>query len=149
MATQENLLSVIVMRHPMERLLAGDAWLLKNFGPEESRTAAQWWEIANSEHTNNYALKALSPYTCCNGEHTEVKHLEGAKDLLRRLTFVLDLTCLDESMQALANTLGLPYDGTTGKGWHHLHNRTPRQRLGMMPVFLSADESVACSKNLT
>ena len=44
---------------------------------------------------------------CCHGGRTHRQHLESAKTLLRRFTYVLDLACLDQGMEVMAQELGL------------------------------------------
>jgi len=74
-------------------------------------TEKQWQSYANYDrNTNNYALRILAGNGCCDGENTDRKHLEAAKSLLRRLTFVLDIECLDDGMLALAEILNIAID---------------------------------------
>ena len=44
---------------------------------------------------------------CANGTDTSEACLEGAKDLLRRFTFVLDQSCLNDSMEIVGEQLNL------------------------------------------
>jgi hypothetical protein len=114
-----NLVSLIVMREPISRLLAGDGDVNRQYpGMMMSDGAAakndggmmkenQWWQYATKDKkTNNYALSKLAN-GCCQRNHTDPKHLEAAKELLSRFTFVLDIRCLDKGMKAMANILGI------------------------------------------
>ena len=105
-----NLVSVIVMREPISRLLAGDEMVDKKYaGMMSGATGAeqQWWQYATKEgNTNNYALSKLSS-GCCQHNQTNPKHLEAAKQLLSRFTFVLDIRCLHEGITAMTNILGI------------------------------------------
>ena len=105
-----NLVSMIVMRDPIERFLAyGKCYMpldkhqypTESLGPggyfkgdhpvDGNATQIQlWWEYANAECADNYALSVLADSPCTNGSDTSVQCLEGAKTLLRRFTFILD-----------------------------------------------------------
>lgn len=63
--------------------------------------------FAKSDMTNNFAMRILTPERCCQGEHTDPKHLVHAKELVRRFTFVLDIACLNEGITAVAQALGM------------------------------------------
>ena len=162
----EQLVSVLVMRHPQSRLLATDHFVCASYGCNPwNRTRAQWWSYAtldrpkhsntdnfmlhkfssvqkqqhpdvvkkntttttaasshNDNNNNNDTGSGLDPMTletltqtgmpCCKGENTSRIHLESAKALIRRFTYVLDIECLDQGMQALAQELGLLLDDT-------------------------------------
>ena len=102
----EKLLSVIVMRDPIDRFMAGGKCHKNNIKDPTPETQHDWWEYANEKCADNYALRVLAPEKgCCDR-----RHLEGAKDLLRRFTFILDQACLDDSMGALADRLNISVD---------------------------------------
>lgn len=106
-------MSVYVSRDPISRLLAGDGWTLDRF-PDVIRGTGKestWWEYAKGKrNVDNYALAVLAGDGCCNGNETDPAHLDTAKKVLDRFTFILDIECLGESLQALAGILdiGLP-----------------------------------------
>ncbi|GKZ00582.1 hypothetical protein MPSEU_001010400 [Mayamaea pseudoterrestris] len=104
-----NLVSIIVMRDPMSRLLAGDRITSIKFPNILKGNASEdeWWDFANSKSTNNFALRILAGRGCCQGENTSLVHLTRAKRLLRRFTFVLDIECLDHGIAAVAQSLGI------------------------------------------
>ena len=108
-----RLVSIIVMRNPMDRLLTEvGAHYVKNGTPEE------WWDYARHSETNNYALKAITTYEgCCNDKNTPGLFLETAKSYIQRFTFVMDMDCLDESLKVLSSILGL--NDTVKPGKHH------------------------------
>jgi hypothetical protein len=124
-----NLVSVIVMREPISRLLAGDGMVARKYpalksGANGTEYEDQWWKYATTEgYTNNYALSKLST-GCCQRNRTDPKHLEAAKQLLSRFTFVLDIRCLDEGMEAMANILGIKQlrGGSRPKKTAHISN---------------------------
>lgn len=58
--------------------------------------------------TNNYALRVFAGDGCCDGSTTQRRHLETAKSVLSRLTFILDIECLNEGMMELAKILEIP-----------------------------------------
>jgi hypothetical protein len=110
----ENLVSIIVMRDPLERFLAsgrcgefydGKAKSLK--GDPTNETRALFWEYANADCADNYALRVLANSSCVNGSSTRLSCLDSAKNLLKRFTFILDQACLSDSFVALGNTLHL------------------------------------------
>ena len=67
---------------------------------------------------------------CANGTDTSEACLEGAKDLLRRFTFVLDQSCLADSVAAMADRLGLESTVEFENGLHKKHPDDVRTRLG-------------------
>ena len=105
-----NLFSVIVMRDPISRLLAGDGWVNKNF-PDISRgnaTEKDWWGYANNTwFTNNYALRVLAGDGCCDGAKTDPTYLENAKALMERFSIVLDMECIAEGIEAVGSLLNI------------------------------------------
>ena len=71
--------------------------------------------------TDNYALRVLAnDRYCVNGTHTSEACLEGAKDLLRRFTFVLDQSCLADSLKVVGEQLNLTIKASESK-FHHRH----------------------------
>jgi hypothetical protein len=106
------MVSVLVMRDPIDRALAGDydmgvkypmIWSWSNGSLDD------WWRFAHEEkHNNNYALSILSSdWACCNGSDTNPIYLDMAKTLLQRFTFVIDIACMKESLEQLASILGI------------------------------------------
>ena len=116
-----NLVSVIVMRDPMSRLMSRPCQTLcKRFRRASSSTTPpksparecegftreEWWWYANSRYTDNYALQKLTAHPDqVNGNQTTRRALESAQALVRRFTYVLDIACLDDSLEALAKKL--------------------------------------------
>lgn len=102
-----NLISIIVLRHPLDRLLS-------DVGGHDvpNGTMEEWWEYANDPiWTNNFALRTIvSKEGCCEGAETSKDYLETAKSYLDRFTIILDQECFGESLQALSSTLNLKYD---------------------------------------
>ncbi|KAL7527003.1 hypothetical protein ACHAWF_001995 [Thalassiosira exigua] len=107
----ENLVSMIVMRDPLERFLSGGkCGGFQHKIPKDPTNETQdlYWEYANSDCVDNFALRVLTNKSHCeNGENTSITCLESAKELLSRFTFLLDKSCLDDSMVALGNALNL------------------------------------------
>lgn len=104
-----NLTSVLVVRHPMSRLLANDAWTAGDY-PDIARGNASnetWWNFAiNSVNTDNFALRVLSGSGCC----LPTPNITAAEELIARFTVVLDIDCLYTGMQALADLLGFEHE---------------------------------------
>jgi len=118
-----NLLSVIIMRDPISRLLARDGWVSvrhKNIY-SGSATEDDWWRYANDTFgdTDNFALRIIAGFPCCDGEKTDLKYLAYAKALLSRFTIILDMDCLDQSMEAFANLVGIPFKSNIKRQPHY------------------------------
>lgn len=127
-----NLTSVYIIRHPLSRMLAHDAWTHKSHPTVEDGTAdnATWMDFARkSVNADNYALHVLSDNGCCNGSATDPKYLEEAKELVSRFTFVLDIGCLDTSMLALADLLGFQDLLDTSTWKPDVHHDPPGSRI--------------------
>jgi hypothetical protein len=111
-----DLLSVIVMRDPIDRLMAGGKCgnhhnLLDPYIYPSNDTQQDWWEYVNADCADNLALKVLAPDAgCCDGANTSVHYVDDAKNLLRRFTFILDQACLNESLIALGQKLNISVD---------------------------------------
>ena len=85
---------------------------------------------------NNFALKVLAGPKCCQGNHTDPIHLENAKALITRFTFVLDVACLDAGMQSLADELdmGITIVEDQRHAAQHVHP-DPRDRIPYPAVY--------------
>jgi len=100
-----NLISILVMKHPIDRFLSK--------GPCDgfsgsTRSQAEWWDYANHPCADNYALRILAhDNRCCVGKDTSPDYVERAKTLLKRMTFVLDIDCLDLALEELYRLLHL------------------------------------------
>ena len=109
-----TVLSVYVARDPMTRMLAYDkkgaelwpAVFGARVNPDQAHS--QWWAFARSPYTDNFNLRALTSNECCRGSHTPKKFQEQAKALLERFSIILDMECLEEGLEAVADLLGLP-----------------------------------------
>lgn len=89
----ENVVSVVIMRHPIDRLLGR--------GAGKNKTAEQLWAYANDDRfTNNYALRIF-----CDGDASDVA-LENAKTLIDRFTYVMDQECLNENLDRFMEEVG-------------------------------------------
>lgn len=77
-----DLVSMIVMRHPVSRLLARSGWIHNHYPdiPKGNASQTDWWEYAKHPwFTNNYALRVLAGHECCDGANTSREHLQQAK----------------------------------------------------------------------
>lgn len=104
-----NLVSIIVMRDPLSRMLSGDGIITRDYpGIPKNATEDVWWQFATEAYeTDNFALRVLAGPGCCDAENTDPMFLERAKDLVRRFTFVLDIDCLLDGLTAVADILGI------------------------------------------
>ena len=109
-----DLVSMIVMRNPLDRFLAGGKCggyhdtIINEADPDPDNEKVQklYWDYANDKCADNYALRVLADRPSCNVGNMKTCY-ESAKRLLERFTFILDEDCLDESMEAMGNKLGL------------------------------------------
>lgn len=130
-----RLASVIIMKHPMKRLLSGGGMTNRAFGTLEERTAEQWLAFSESRYTNNYALNVLMPDGClANGGSTTAACLESAKDLVSRFTFVLDVECLEEGVRALSEELRFNHTSLMKDSLTHVHPPV-RDRIGNDTIY--------------
>ncbi len=129
-----NLVSVIVMRNPLTRLLSNHGQVFRThfhlMKDAVNFTHDQWWWYAHdSDLTDNFALQRLTDKSfnylrSSNIDDFDLDELdkdidprdmiESAKNLLKRFTYVLDIECLSEGMQALADDLGIDIESATG-----------------------------------
>jgi len=128
-----NLISVFITRHPISRLLATDG-IKRNY---DLTKKDQWRDYADTFHCDNFQLRLASdnPHSCCNGANTSRSYLEEAKKLLKRFTFVIDIACLEDGMNAIADELDispLSHPTTDSK---HLTNLPYRERVGFDDVY--------------
>eukprot|EP00536_Pseudo-nitzschia_multiseries_P006566 jgi/Psemu1/193421/e_gw1.142.71.1 len=114
-----NLVSVVIVRHPMSRILAGDRTFLQSFSGYNTGTLSQagWWDIAadpERRHADNFFFRILegtprpgtetNPFTpLTSGSERQL----NAVAMLDRFTFVLDIACLHDGIRVLATLLGL------------------------------------------
>ena len=73
---------------------------------------------------------ALFTQECVNGSGTSTSCLDSAKELLKRFTFILDQSCLAESMVALGKKLQLNVSASGFEGTHRRHDKSIRDRFG-------------------
>jgi hypothetical protein len=115
-----HLVSVIIMRDPISRAISKAGKPIRRHFEKTTATTTlshdewSWW--LHSEAANNFALNKLSDIDsssssssgggCCSRQDTSRDHLEAAKALLRRFTYVLDLRCLEAGMESIAKELG-------------------------------------------
>eukprot|EP00527_Entomoneis_sp_CCMP2396_P001424 CAMPEP_0198140706 /NCGR_PEP_ID=MMETSP1443-20131203/3841_1 /TAXON_ID=186043 /ORGANISM="Entomoneis sp., Strain CCMP2396" /LENGTH=226 /DNA_ID=CAMNT_0043803221 /DNA_START=347 /DNA_END=1027 /DNA_ORIENTATION=+ len=136
-----KLVSVMIVRDPISRLLSGGGSINMDFGNEETRTHEQWWAYANqsygqrqSHKTNNFNLHFLTNQTgCCQGKSTDPIHLEAAMALLQRFTYVLDQECLERGMQAMSKDLGFKL--SPGRRKPPNRQESYRERIGYDDVY--------------
>ena len=145
-----DLVSVFIARDPMTRLLAADG-LVTKFYPGLLNAASSnkqrksvnatsssqhklWEAYAHDDRfTNNFALRVLAGNGCCQGNETTVQHLQAAKELLKRFTVVLDIVCLNQGIEALAQLLGISKLGPIKPV--KAHDRSPRERIGHDDIY--------------
>ena len=138
----DRLVSILVVRDPLTRMLAHDKRAAQRWPALFDTTTAalsssserkqQWWAFARSPYTDNFALRVLSNPDCCSGAHTPRQFLQQAKELVERFTIVLDMACLDEGLKAAAQVLGLGDIALVQKPTVH---KTPQERIGEEDVY--------------
>jgi hypothetical protein len=117
-----RLVSIIVMRNPLDRLLSDvGSHNVKN------GTAEEWWQYAGEIGTNNYALRTImSKEGCCQGSDTSEDYVELAKSYLNRFTFIIDMDCFDQSVEVLSSIMNLTHDKTPARKPAH---KSARERI--------------------
>lgn len=136
-----KLVSSIIVRHPIERMLAGDAFMVRSFGPEETRSHDQWWKLARHKGSrqhlvDNFNIFLLTNETgCCSGNTTDPIHLESAKTLLSRFTYILDQACLSETVEIMAKELGVPSMTAKSRKRHKFHDEPLSERIPYPDVY--------------
>jgi hypothetical protein len=127
------------MRDPLGRLLAASGYTKRNYPNirQEKGTLEEWTAFAHDDEiTNNYALSILAGNGCCDGNNTDPIHLQNAKDLVSRFTFVLDLECLNEGMQELADQLGMNITITDPPDRNEKHtHKPPKERIPYPEIY--------------
>jgi hypothetical protein len=127
----KDLVSIIVLRHPIDRFLAGGKCgsFHKSIQGDPTGTPednVKWWEYANSDCADNYALRVLAPNrTCCSDDDTN-----SAKSLIKRFTFVIDQNCLDESLLAVESKLNMRRPDNSKAQFLHKTHPSARERIG-------------------
>jgi hypothetical protein len=120
-----QLVSVLVVRHPLQRLLATDTGYLGQTYPDiqtETANRSVWWAFARDPINENWMIRQLVPSnTIFQGR----AGLLQAQALARRMTFVLDMECLNEGLQALAEVLGFDLHPSRRPRHHIPSHRIP------------------------
>jgi hypothetical protein len=133
------------MRHPMERILSGgvheQADIQQNITlAAKLKTEDALWEFARGTTTDNPVLQILAGQDCCRGANTDRKYLDVAKDVILRISIVLDMACLDRGMEALEDlfhyTLSPRGEKNRAKAVaKHDGRPPPRERIGNDKVY--------------
>jgi len=121
-----HLFSIMVMRDPMERMLAGGEYMTRYFPNvlHGNASVEELTQFSHSDRTENNVLRILANEHCCPVQEDAVDshntnpfispilttpptpidrtHLEAAKALLRRFSVIIDMECLSETLQLLA-----------------------------------------------
>ena len=130
-----NLVSVLVTREPISRLLAGDGIIGKKYPGHKTQelNRTRWWDYAaydGQKESDNFFLRILTgakqPKRKKSNATNHItkgidrstndimelfptglheSHFEHGKSLMDRFTFVLDVACFDAGMQAMGNLL--------------------------------------------
>lgn len=137
-----KLLSVVITRDPMSRLLAGDGRIGGLYPGYNTGTLdhAGWWRYATDARsiaTDNFFLRIIGGETSKASPTLNRSHFEHAAHMLRRFTFVLDVACLNEGMLALAKLLtlhGLRLENNR-KAKAAVHSRSTRERIGFNDIY--------------
>jgi hypothetical protein len=137
----DHIVSTIVMKHPIDRFLSGGKcgeFHALSLGDPSNSTQDSYWKYANSRCADNYALRVVTnTSSCVNGANTSLACLEGAKDLLRRFTYIIDAECFDDSLKALIDELELNVTTIRDKGKHtnKYNEEHRRQRIGNATLY--------------
>jgi hypothetical protein len=161
-----NLVSVVITRDPLSRLLAGDGQTKKEYpGYNKGGLSRKgWWDYAvydNNKNTDNFFLRiwtttkrkkrTSSQQSIQNHIETRVnrtteelmdlfptgieeRHFNHGKALLDQFTFVLDVECLDDGMDAVKNLLGIDPELQQRKSRKKAYAPT-KERIGYEDVY--------------
>jgi hypothetical protein len=129
-----NLLSVVIMRDPLERFMAEGK--CGKFHQSIKKDLAQdpslnhlYWQYANDRCADNFALRVFTGSPgCCNGEATNITYLEQAKRQLDQFTIIIDQTCETESIVAMSSLLHLNLTVEDTSSTKHLVQSHPPMR---------------------
>lgn len=132
-----NIVSVLVVRDPIERFLAPDDQVQKEYPGllTQGGDLNTWMNYTNHPlWTNNFQVGVLAGKGCCNQTHTDPIYLERAKELASRFTAILDMACLDRGLATLARALDLTVDLQAGnhKRTHATPPEVPRPTKNLM-----------------
>lgn len=129
----KQLVSMIVMRDPLERFLAGGkCGEFHSILPDDPTPATQhiYWKYANSNCALNFAMRVLTAKDYeSSGERDGEIQLREAKELLKRFTFIVDQACLADSVDSIASELNLDLDRKVLARRNPRH-KTVRERFG-------------------
>lgn len=133
-----HIVSVLVLREPISRLLAHDGSIRDHYPGllHNNGTHSEWRDYAESRATNNFALSILSDQQA-NGSFTKRQQLSTAQELVSRFTFVLDISCLAPSIEAMAGILGVQLEPDALETHHHSTgpHLTPQQVIGYDDIY--------------
>ena len=102
-------ISVLVVRDPLERLLAADYTVEAKYGSVKNRTAEQWWQYATDDtYSRNYQTRIL-------GGGVKTDALRNSQALVSKVTFVLDQHCFNANLKRL----GMLFGWKAPKGFNH------------------------------
>jgi hypothetical protein len=133
-----DLLSVAIMRDPLERFMAGGKCgsfhhSIKQDLAEDPSLSDLYWEYANDKCADNFALRVFTGSPgCCNGAQTNITYLEQAKKQMDEFTILIDQSCETESIQALSDLLHLNLSVADAGKKSRVHTTHPpvRERIG-------------------
>jgi hypothetical protein len=132
---------VLTFAIPISRFLVPTGSIVKEFPSVFNGTGDidEWSEFSKSHITDNFCLGILAGEGCCAGAETPTNQLEIAKGVMSRMTFVLDYACLEEGVQAVADTLNVQIDPAELKKWSPRreadHHPTPAERIPFKEVY--------------
>jgi len=141
-----KMVSVLVMRHPLDRCLSGDgrmvdygtALALKNLDSNGRATSFNFSGWLDGPWCDNYALRILSNHPVSKrqpnlltygGYYAPVtkNHLAKAKSWITKVTVLLDQACLSSSLKDLFKTIG--WDKIAVRH-NNYHQKPVRQLIG-------------------
>ncbi|KAL3917958.1 MAG: hypothetical protein SGILL_004469 [Bacillariaceae sp.] len=146
-----NLVSIIALKNPVDRFLTfvshGRCAEALGYGkkyPSSNLTHSDWWKCAKGEvgdrrfksTSDNYGLGVLGGRGCCQGKETDPSHLEHAKNIVERMTVVLDTANLNDELSVLAQltNITLSPDALQQKSRNYVH-ASARERIGHDDVY--------------
>lgn len=124
---QPGLVSVVVVRNPIDRLFTDDGMAISEFGETAQRDWRAWDRYARSRYTDNYALRVFG--SVWENRPITRKDLEAARAFLSRVTVIIDQACFSSTVRELFGQIG--WKKLSGNGFKLRRSSTIKHHAGL------------------